>query len=340
MTTASEDGTKLYGVCVDAKSGKVLHDQQVLAIEHPQFCHSMNSYATPTPVIEDGRVYLHFGSAGTVCLDTKTARTIWARQDLPCNHFRGAASSPILTGNLLVINFDGFDLQYVVGLDKKTGKTVWKKDREIDYGSDDGDGKKAYGTPRVIEAAGRAQLVSPSAGATVAYDPGTGGELWRVRSGGMNASARPLFGHGLVYATTAAGGFQLFAVRPDGKGDVTGSHVAWKFAKSVPSRSSPLLVDDLIFMIADQGVASCVEARSGQSVWQKRIEGAFSASPVYADGRIYFFSEDGQTPVIEPAREFKQLALNKLDAGFMASPAITGKAFILRTKTHLYRIEE
>ncbi len=339
MTTAPVDGKAMYAVCVDAKSGEIVHDVKLWDVEKPAFCHTMNSYATPTPAIEEGRVYVHFGTHGTACLDTKTGAVLWKRLDLHCDHHRGAASSPVLFENLLIVNFDGFDVQFVIALDKQTGATVWQKPRDIEYESNDGDLKKAYSTPRVIEAGGKLQLINPSAGATVSYDPRTGEELWRVRSGGMNAAARPLFAHGLIYATTAAGGWQLFGARPTGSGDVTASHVAWKQAKSIPTRSSPLVVDDLMYMVNDAGIFSCVEAKTGKSVWVQRVGGNYSASPLYADGRMYFFSEEGATPVLAPGREFKLLATNQLDEGFMASPAVAGKGLILRTRTHLYRIE-
>ncbi len=184
---------------------------------------------------------------------------------------------------MLILTFDGADLNYLIALDKKTGETVWRTDRHIQYETDDGDYHKAYSTPSVIKVAGREQLISPSAGATIAYDPATGHELWRVQSGGMNAAARPLFGHGLTFATTAAGGYQLFAVRPDGVGDTTDSHVAWKFAKSIPSRSSPLLVGDRLFMVSDAGIASCIDAKTGEALWQKRLPGEYTASPIFAN---------------------------------------------------------
>jgi outer membrane protein assembly factor BamB len=341
MTTAPEDGIKLYAVCVDRDTGKIVHDVVVFDVPKPAFCHPMNSYATPTPAIEKDRVYVHFGSAGTACIDTSTGKTIWARQDLPCDHFRGAASSPILYQNLLIVHFDGFDLQYVVAFDKQTGKTVWKQTRELDYTGVDGDNKKAYGTPAIVEVDGQPQLISPAALATQAFDPLTGRELWRVRHGGMNVSARPLFGHGLVYLNTGAGGDKMLAVKLGGHGDITPSHIAWKQGKSAPTRPSQLLIGDLFFMVNDDGIASCLEAETGKQVWQHRLEGTkYSASPIFADGRIYFFSEAGDVPVIEPSREFNVLAVNKLDSGFMASPAVAGKALFLRTRTHLYRIEK
>ena len=338
MSTATKDGKELGAVCVDAETGKILHEVVVFRIEKPQFCHPMNSYGTPTPVIEKGRIYLHFGVHGSACLDTASATTLWTRQDFPCDHFRGPASSPIVVDDLLVLTFDGVDVQYLVALAKLTGKTVWKRERKIAYDTAETDYHKAYSTPAVIEVNGHQQLVSPSAGATIAYDPQTGEEIWRVRSGGMNAAALPVFGNGLVYATSAAGGYQLFAVRPAGHGDVTDTHVAWQFAKNVPTRSSQILLAERLFMISDAGVISCVDAKSGLSIWQKRLGGAFSASPLVAEGRIYFFGEDGEVPVIAAADEYKLLANNKLGDGFMASPAVYNNSLILRSRSQLYRI--
>lgn len=339
LTTAPKDGKANYAICVDLDSGKILHDIKLWEIPDPQFCHPYNSYASCTPVIEEGRVYVHFGSQGTACLDTSSGSVIWSRRDLPCNHFRGAGSSPILVDNLLILTFDGFDYQYVTALDKTTGKTMWKTDRNIEYGTKDGDMKKGYSTPTVIDVGGQRQLISPSAGATMAFDPATGKEIWRVNAGGMNAATRPLYGFGLVFCTTASGGIQLYATRPNGSGNITETNIAWKQNKTIPSRSSPLLIGDHLFMVSDQGVFSCVEAVTGKQVWSKRLPGKYSASLVLAENRIYLCSEDGTCPVLEPGLEYKELAMNKLDTGFMASPAIVGKSLILRSKTHLYRIE-
>jgi outer membrane protein assembly factor BamB len=344
MTTAREDGKELFAVCVDRESGKILHDLKVFDIEKPFFCIPFNSYASPTPAIEAGRVYVHFGSAGTACLDTASGAILWQRQDLPCNHFRAAGSSPVLYGDLLFIIFDGVDLQYVVALDKATGKTVWKKDRNIEYPhpAADGDNKKGYGTPALVDVGGTMQLVCPSAEATIAYAPKTGDELWRVHHGGMNAATPPQYGHGRLFLTTASGGLHLLAVRPDGSGDVTKTHIDWAQGKYVPTRPCPLLVDDLLYMVSDDGYASCVEAKTGKMVRSVRLgdSNKFSASPVYADGRLYFASYEGATFVVEAGPELKILAVNELKEGCMATPAIAGKALFLRTKTDLYRLEQ
>ena len=340
MTSATPDGKQLFAIGVDAGTGRIVQDITVFEIAKPMFCFPYNSYASPTPVVEEGRLWVHFGSAGTACIDTSDGRVLWTRQDLPCDHFRGPGSSPIVFRELLIVNFDGFDVQYVVALDKTTGKTVWKTDRTIDYGSDDGDFKKAYCTPKVFEHAGRLQLVSPAAVGTVAYDPLTGRELWKVYHGGYNAAARPLYSHGLVILNTE-GGLRLLAVRPDGTGDVTDTHIAWTYGKTTPTRPSQLVVGDHLYMTSDAGIVSCLDVKTGEPVWVQRMGGPHSASPIHADGRIYFFDEDGVSRVIAAdPREFRLLAENRLDDGCMASPAVIGNALIVRTKTHLYRIEQ
>jgi outer membrane protein assembly factor BamB len=338
LTTATPDGKVQSALCVDLDSGKVLRDMVIYENEKPDFCHPMNSYASCTPVIEEGRIYIHFGTYGTVCLDTKTGDRIWDRRDLKCNHFRGPASSPIVHDGMLVVAFDGFDYQYVVSLDTKTGKTVWKKDRNIKYGTTNGDLKKAYCTATVIEVDGQSQVICPSAMATIAYEPKTGEQLWMAYHGGMNASARPLFGQGLLFITNGMGG--MVAVRPDGRGDVTKTHLAWNIKKSVAKKSSQIMVDGLLYMVSDNGIISCLEPKTAKPLWQERYGGEFAASPICAGGKIYFFGRTGKISVIEPGREYKLLAENQLGDGYMASPAIVGDKMILRSKTHLYCVSK
>ncbi|RLS35044.1 MAG: hypothetical protein DWH79_03015 [Planctomycetota bacterium] len=244
----------------------------------------------------------------------------------------------MIHGDLLIVPFDGFDVQYVVALDTHSGAIVWKKDRNIDYGTLDGDAKKAYGTGSVIEVDGREQVIIPSAGATIAYDPATGEELWRVNHGGMNASARPLYGNGLVYLNTAAGGMKLLAVAPDGTGDVTGSKIAWTSAQGSGTRSSQLLLGERLFILGDAGTATALDCLTGKAVWQKRLGGEYSSSPIVADGKIYCPNQDGQTTVLSSAEPFEVIATNTLADGCMASPAVYDGALYLRTKTHLYKL--
>ncbi|MBS1830590.1 MAG: PQQ-binding-like beta-propeller repeat protein [Acidobacteria bacterium] len=348
LTSASKDAKELYVICVDRDTGKILKDWKLFDVATPQFIHAFNTAASPTAAIEEGRVYITFGSAGTAAIDTKTFKVVWERRDIECNHFRGAGSSPVIFRNLLLMHFDGSDKQFVMALDKKTGKTVWKTDRSIDWQdldkngkpAADGDLRKAFATPQVERLNGRWEMISLGAKAAYGYDPMTGKELWRVEERGQHsASTRPVIGHGMVYFPSGFSAGQLLAVKTGGNGLITDSHVAWRVKRSVPNKPSILLVDDLIYMIGDAGVATAVDAKTGEQVWQQRIGGEYSASPVYADGKLWFFSEDGKTTVVKPGRTFEVLAENKLDDGFLASPAIAGKAFFLRTRTHLYRIE-
>ena len=329
----------LSAVCVDLDSGKVIHDVKLFEVSELQITHPTNSFASPTPFIDEGRVYIHFGSYGTACLDTKTGEKIWERRDLECDHFRGPGSSPIVHGDLLYLTFDGYDFQYIAALDKKTGKTVWKKDRGIDYKTTDGDAKKGYSTPSIIEVGGREMLISPFAYATIAYEPKTGEPIWTVFHKGMNAAARPLYGNGLVYINSADGPTPLVAVNPQGTGDIT-KNIVWSSSKQIPRRSSQILVGDLLFMMNDSGVASCLDAKTGTEIWSKRLSGAYWSSPLLANGLIYCWSQEGDVVVFKAAREFELVAENKFDEGFWASPAVAGKSLIVRTKTQLYRIEK
>jgi outer membrane protein assembly factor BamB len=342
LTTASVDGKQLFVVALGKDDGRVLVDTKVFDVAKPEDTRQYNSYASPTPVIEEGRIYVHFGSYGTAAIDTSTGKVLWTRRDLPCNHWRGPGSSPILYKDLLIVHLDGYDLQYVVALDKKTGRTVWKADRTHDFGTDDGDQKKGFATPVVIEAAGKAQLISPAAKAVVSLDPLTGHELWRVRYPEHSAAARPLFAHGLVYVDTGFGKADLLAIRPDGRGDVTDTHVAWKATRGIGSKPSPLLVGDLIYAVSDTGgVVTCLDARTGAEVWQHRVGGGgHSASPLFADGAIYVFAEDGSAVVLATGREYREVGRGSLaENGLMATPAIADRSVFVRTEAHLYRIE-
>ena len=349
LTTAGEKGHKLTGLCVNANSGKIIFEKQLFSVAKPQFAHKFNSYASPTPVVEEDRVYLTWGSPGTACLDTKTKEVLWARDDFVCDHFRGSGSSPVIHGKLLILTFDGADHQYVAALNKRTGKTVWRTERSVDFkdlGQDgkpyrDGDMRKGYSTPIVIRHGGVTQLISIGAMACYGYDPLTGKELWRITERAQHsASTRPVYGHGMLFYPTGFAKGQLLAVDPAAKGEAADTHIRWRLKRSAPNKPSVLLIGELIFMIDDGGIATCVEAKSGNVVWSERVGGNYSASPVTDGKRIFFFSEEGKTTAIAAAREFKILAESQLDGGFMASPAVHGDTWILRTKTYLYRIEK
>ena len=339
MTTATEDGMEQYAVCVDRGTGKIIHDVSVFHNDEPASINPSNSYASPTPIIEAGRVYVHFGIYGTACLDTGSGKVLWTRRNIRCDHEMGPGSSPVVVDDLLVFPMDGMDVQYVIALDKKTGETAWKMDRRADFGGRAENYRKAYCTPLLIDFGGRRQLISNGAAEMSSLDPVNGKQLWKLRHGGWSNTSSSLFGLGMLFINIGSEHPELWAVRPDGQGDVTDSHVVWTLNKNAPMCPSPVLVDDLLFLVDNHGVASCVAANTGDVVWKQKFGGAYWASPITAEGRVYFFSEKGPATIIAAGKEFKQLAVNKLDEGFIASPAIAGKAIFLRTKTHLYRVE-
>jgi outer membrane protein assembly factor BamB len=348
LTTASADGHDFFVLCVDAVTGRILVNKKLFHAEHPEpLGNDVNCYASPSPAIERGRVYVHFGSYGTACLDTVTAGVIWQRSDLPCRHFRGPGSSVILFQNLLILTMDGVDVQYLVALNKATGRTVWKTDRTAQWDDlgpdgkprDEGDLRKAYTTPLVMDVDGKPQLLSIGSRAAYGYDPLTGREIWKIRHGGFSCASGPLFAHGVAFIPTCFPRPEMLAIRVDGQGDVTETHVLWRTIRGVPRLSSPVLADGLLYMAGGDGVLTCIDAGTGHEVWKKRIGGDYAASLLYANGRVYCLNQDGKTTVVKAGRSAEVLAINNLDAGFMASPAACGNALFLRTKTHLYRIE-
>lgn len=330
----------LRAVCLDLETGRVVHNLNLFDVYRPQYTHPTNSYGSCTPWVEDGRIYVHFGSYGTACVDTETGKKIWERTDIKCHHWRGPGSSVVVHGELLFLCFDGYDKQFIIALDKNTGKTAWRRDRGVDYGTDNGDRKKAYGTPLVVSAGGRDLVVSPFAMATIAYAADDGQPVWTVMHGGMNAGARPILGNGLVYISAGSGPDSLIAVRPGGEGDVSKTHVAWRQPKMIPNRSSQILIDDLFFMVNDDGIASCLDAKTGESIWKERIEGLHWSSPIAAGGNIYSIAQDGKVNVFKAARSYEPVAENQLDGFFNATPAVAGDSLIVRSQTHVYRIRK
>lgn len=334
LTTAVEQrGISLRVLAFDVATGREVVNVEAFNIPpHRRDINPKNSWASPTPVIENGRVYVHFGADGTAAVSTAGAVLWKVRFDYASQH--GAGGSPIIYGDLLIFSCDGSDVAFVVALDKNTGKVKWKTNRGFPA-------DQAYTTPLVIRAADRDQLISAGAFRAKAYDPSTGKEIWRVRyDDGFSNVPRPVFAHGLVFIAT---GFQqpsLLAVRPVGTGDVTKTHIAWVLKRGAPLTPSPIVVGDELYVINDGGIATCLDARTGAIVWQQRLGGTYSASPVFADGRLYFLAEQGVTTVIAPGREFRRLATNTLDGGLLASMAVSGGSLFLRTDTHLYRLVE
>lgn len=351
LTTATEDGTKMSVICLDEKSGDVLFDQVLITNDNPEaLANKMNSYASSTGVLDGDRIYLHFGSYGTICMDTASREIVWQRRDFKCSHWRGAGSSLAMWEDQLFLTFDGADQQYLVSLDKKTGETLWRRDRSTDF--DDiqedgfptrfGDFRKAYSTPIFIPVGNQIQVISTGAKACWAYDLKTGREIWNVTFANHSGSSRPVYSSELktVFIDTGLGKPEIWAVKPDpgAKGDISRSHVIWKITKRAPKRASCVIENGLFFMASD-GVISCADLKNGKIRWAERAGVGYSASLLANAGKVYFLDESGLCTVVKANREFQKLAENRLDDGFMASPAADGNALFLRTKTHLYRVE-
>lgn len=340
LTTGTLDGKTLTAFCFDRETGGGIFDLPLFTVERPSEIEKFNTYASPTPAIEEGRVYLSWGTYGLVCLDTKTGETVWQRRDLQCEHYRGAGSSPVIVDDMVIEHYDGIDRQFVVALDKRTGETIWLTHRPRNFGTDNYDQKKAYATPIVIDVNGRRQLISPTSKGLFAYDLATGGEIWRTCYDQFSTACRPLYEQGLLFIGTGFGKGVFVAMKPDGAGDVTETHTVWKQARQMPSKPQALYHEGLIYVVDDAGIVSCMQATDGEMVWQKRVGGNFSASPILADGRIYLFDDGGKGTVIATGREYKELAKNELSDGALASPAVAGRSLFVRTRTSLYCLED
>ncbi len=332
------ESASLRAVCLDRDTGRILHDIEVLNAREPQWVHQLNSYATPSPVIEDGRLYCHFGSNGTACVDTAAAKVLWTSTDLQVMHENGPGSTPVLWQDRLIIHFDGSDRQFVAALDKHTGKLAWKTARSGEM-RENGQMKKAYGTPLVIDMNGQPAVVSTGADWVYGYDPAGGSELWRISYGqlGFSMSVRPVAGDGMFFFSTCFSKPEIFAVKYAG---VPKPEVVWHDSKSGPNMASPVFHDGMLFYVSDGGILSCVDAKTGQPHYRERIRGRFSSSPLLADGKLYCCSREGMTFVVEAKKEFKVLAENKLDGAIMASPAALDGALFLRTDKAMYRMGE
>lgn len=324
-------------LCFDYSNGKPIYESVVVDVDSPEAIHVGNSYASPTPVIAGNRIYTHFGVNGTACLNAETGDVLW-RRSIPVFYSVGVGSSPVVYQDLLILVCDGIDQQFVVALDRNTGRTVWKTDRPPKR-AEDGQLQKAYSTPLVIHHEGQDQLIIPSAQWVVSYSPLTGEEIWRVDHGdGFSTIPRPVYGHGLVYICTGYGQSQLLAIRVDGKGDVTNSHVAWKATRQISKNPSPLLAGELLFVISDNGICTCFDAITGKTHWQQRIGGNYSASPVLANGHVFVLSHEGTITAIPASRHRETFKTSHAPDELKASPAIVKSSVILRSGPKLYRV--
>ncbi len=331
---------RLHALAVDRKTGRIAHHIELLRQREPQAVHKLNSYASPSPVLDSGRLFCHFGAYGTACVDTATGKVLWRNQALSVQHENGPGSTPVVWKDLLLFHMDGSDQQFVVALETATGKVRWRTARSGKL-NENPQLKKSYGTPLVLDMAGQPVLISPGADWVYGYDPATGRELWKLGYGelGFSISPRPVAGHGLFFMSTSFMRAQILAVRYEQTG---APHIAWSAKRGAPQMPSPILVGDELYVITDAGgLVTCLDARTGREHWQERLGGNYSASPAFAEGRLYFHSREGMTHVVKPDKTgLRVLAKNPIEGQLMASMAIAGQSIFLRSDTALYCIQK
>ncbi len=334
VSAGDEANLSLRVLCLDAADGRTHWDSEVFTPTRLGSRHDKNGFASPTPIARDGRLYVHFGHLGTACLDL-AGKVLWRQADLGYSPVHGNGGSPALVGDRLIFSCDGAENPFVVALDAKSGKKLWQTVRDTPAKR-----KFSFSTPLAIEVDGRPQVISPGSGAVCAYDPADGRELWRARYGeGYSVITRPVFGHGLLFVSSSYDRPVVYAVRPAGaQGDVTDSHVAWTHAKGAPNTPSTILVGEELYFVSDAGIATAVEAKTGKVHWSERLGGDFSASPVFADGRLYFQNETGTGYVVKPGQTYELLAKNDLGERTLASYAVDDAALFIRGEKHLFRI--
>jgi outer membrane protein assembly factor BamB len=337
VTVLSE--VSLRAVKLDPKTGGILKNIEVIQKKQPQWVHHLNSYASPSPVIEGNRLYLHFGAYGNACIDAVSGKIIWKnnQKELWVMHENGPGSSPIIWENLMIFHLDGSDKQSIVALFKDTGEIAWQSKRSGEL-KENPQLRKSYSTPIITNFNGQPILISCSADWVYGYNPRNGEELWKINYGilGFSNVARPIVGHGMFYISTCFMKAEIHAYKYEG---LDKPKLAWKMIKGAPKMPSPILVDKQLYVMNDGGILTCVDAISGDVEWRERVGGEFSASPTYANGLLYFSDREGKTTVVKPGSELNIVAENKIDGtAHMASITPYENSFLLRSKKGLYRI--
>lgn len=330
----------LLALEVDQETGQIERQISLFEVSDPEPKHSLNSYASPTPVIAGAQVYFHFGTYGTACVLRETGEVVWRNDDIRIYHQNGPGSSPAVWNDKLIVHFDGTDEQSIVAFDRFSGEVAWQTRRSGEMNPTP-EMKKAYATPLIVDGPDGPLVISPAADWVYGYDARNGNEVWRAAYGqlGFSTVPCPVVAGDTAYIATSFMQSRLLAVRFTGRGDVTETHIRWTSDKQIPKKPSLLLSGSRLYFVSDNGIVRCVDADTGEDIWYERLPGEYSASPLLAAGRLYFFSQSGVTTVLEDSGSYHELAVNRLDDGFMASPAVADDALFLRTTQHLYRIE-
>lgn len=339
VSTAVEKGgdLSLQGRCYRLDDGALVWEREIFSTEATKI-HAKNSHASPTPIYENGRLYYHFGHNGTACLNAGDGSIAWTQTSLPYKPVHGNGGSPALWRDRLIYSCDGAEAPFVVAVSKTDGSVLWKTPRDVEVSR-----TFSFSTPLLIEVAGKPQAVVPGSGAVISYDPANGKEIWRCLWGeGYSVVPRPLYHDGRIYACSGFNRAVLYAIRADGTGDVTETHVDWTVDKAIPKESSPIIVDGLLFVNDDKGVLSCLDPATGEDHYLERLDGkgGYSSSPVYASGHLFFHNGEGTTTVVKPGEKFEKVAENDLGEYGLSSFAVVSDGFVVRTEGHLIRIGE
>jgi outer membrane protein assembly factor BamB len=338
LTTAvpKDKGLSLRAMSLDAKTGKTLWDREVFTVDKAPAIHAKNSHASPTPILDDGALYVHFGTLGMAKLSAADGAVQWKCNELVYSPVHGSGGSPVLADGKLAVVCDGSSTPFVAAIDATTGKVAWKTQRSVEAKI-----SHSFATPTVTKVDGKTQVLAPGPNHLAAYDLANGAELWRVQAPGWSVVPQPVLAHGLVIYNHDYDHPELLAVKLGGAaGDVTDSHVVWRLKRGAPSSPSPVLVGDELYFVSDKGIASCVNAKNGEVYWTERLGGNFSASPIVANGKILFLDEDGLATWVQPGRKFQRLAKNEVPGRTLATPAFSDGAMYLRTDEDLYKIAQ
>jgi outer membrane protein assembly factor BamB len=346
FTSADRQTREMRAICVDLETGKKLHDRLIFQPEKLYRIHAVNSYATPTPAIDEGYVYVHFGRYGTACLNAATGETVWKRTDLQCEHIQGPGSSLLIYKDKLIVHLEGIDVQQIHALNKQSGETIWMTERPADlYDQMAPIGKKAFITPIVIHANGRDLLISNGSRVCNAFDPETGREVWRIIQGDDSTISMPVEGDGLIYFYTSfvtgtddRKYAELFAVDPLGEGDIGNTHIRWRMKAPILQLSTPVYVDGLLYTVDSQGEFFCLDGESGEVLWSEKLKGKYHSSPIFADGFLYISSTKGATRVYRAGTQPQLVSVNELDGEIWTTPAFSKGAILMRTSAYLYKI--
>lgn len=335
VTTAipQGEGLSLRAIAIDAQTGKSLWDQEINSVAKAPAIHAKNSHASPTPIVHDGAVFVHFGTLGTACLSADTGTVRWKCTELVYPPMHGSGGSPVLRDGKLVIVCDGSTAPFVCALDAQTGKIAWKTPRSVHAKI-----SHSFVTANIADVDGKPQVLAPGPDHFAAYDLATGEEVWRVMAPGWSVCPQPVLFGSLVIYNHDYDNPELMAVKLGGKGDMTESSVVWRSQRGAPSTPTPLLIGSDLYFVSDNGVASCVDAKTGERHWMERLGGNYSASPVYVNGKILFLSEAGIATWVMPERTFQVTGKNEISGQTFATPAFSADSMFLRTDEYLFKI--